>query len=91
YSGARRTLDCANLKHVAYAPSRTRYTANGGETIPSANPNTIDMYNAPGKYLFEAYETTREQIKDDKYAGQIDLSWDFGSSILKRFNWGGRY
>ncbi|WP_137862091.1 MULTISPECIES: TonB-dependent receptor [unclassified Sphingomonas] len=91
YSGARRTLDYANLKHVAYAPSRTRYTANGGETIPSANPNTIDMYNAPGKYLFEAYETTREQIKDDKYAGQIDLSWDFGSSILKRFNWGGRY
>ncbi|WP_164124443.1 hypothetical protein, partial [Stenotrophomonas maltophilia] len=40
YSGARRTLDYANLKHVAYAPSRTRYTANGGETIPSANPNT---------------------------------------------------
>lgn len=91
YSGAKRVLDYANLKHVAYAPSRTRYTENGGETIPSANPLTIDMYNAPSKYLFEAYETTREQINDDKYAGQIDLGYDFGSSIFKRFNLGGRY
>ncbi|MBN8818706.1 MAG: TonB-dependent receptor [Sphingomonas sp.] len=91
YSGAERMLDYANLKHVAYAPSRTRYTETGGETIPSANPNTIDMYNAPSKYLFEAYETTREQIKDDKYAGQIDVSYGFESSILKRFNFGGRY
>jgi TonB-dependent receptor len=91
YSGAKRVLDYANLKHVAYAPSRTRYTETGGETIPSANPNTIDMYNAPGKYLFEAYETTREQIKDDKYAAQLDVSYGFESSILKRFNFGGRY
>lgn len=91
YSGAKRVLDYANLKHVAYAPSRTRYTENGGETIPSANPNTIDMYNAPSKYLFEAYETTREQINDDKYAGQVDLGYDFGSSVFKRFTLGGRY
>jgi iron complex outermembrane receptor protein len=91
YSGARKTLDYANLKHVAYAPSRTRYTENGGETIPSANPRTIDMYNAPSSYLFEAYETTRERIKDDKYAAQIDLSYQFDSSVLKRFNFGGRY
>ncbi len=91
YSGAERTLDYANLKHVAYAPSRTRYTETGGETIPSANPNTIDMYNAPAKYLFEAYETSREQIEDDKYAAQIDVSHGFESAILKRFNFGGRY
>jgi TonB-dependent receptor len=91
YSGAKKTLDFANLKHVAYAPSRTRYTETGGETIPSANPNTIDMYNAPQSYLFEAYETTRERIKDDKYAGQIDISREFQSSFLKRFNFGGRY
>ena len=91
YSGARRSLDYANLKHVAYAPSRTRYTETGGETIPSANPRTIDMYNAPSAYLFEAYETTREQIDDDKYAAQLDVSYAFTSSILKRVNVGGRY
>ncbi|MEN3746013.1 TonB-dependent receptor [Sphingomonas sp. HF-S3] len=91
YSGARKTLDNANLKHVAYAPSRTRYTETGGETIPSANPRTIDMYNAPGAYRFEAYETTREQIKDDKYAAQIDLSYQFESPVLKRFNVGARF
>ena len=49
YSGAEKTADYANLKHVAYAPSRTRWTANGGETIKSANPNSIDMYNAADK------------------------------------------
>ncbi len=91
YSGAKKTLDTANLKHVAYAPSRTRYTENGGETIPSDNPRTIDMYNAPNAYLFEAYETFREQIKDDKYAAQLDLSYNFDTSLLKRFNFGGRY
>ncbi|MEG3149928.1 TonB-dependent receptor [Sphingomonas sp. ZT3P38] len=91
YSGARKTLDYANLKHVAYAPSRTRYTETGGETIPSANPRTIDMYNAPNSYLFEAYETTREQIKDDKYAAQLDLSRKFDSSVLSSINVGGRY
>jgi TonB-dependent receptor len=91
YSGAKKILDFANLKHVAYAPSRTRYTEDGGETIPSANPRTIDMYDAPGSYLFEAYETTRERIKDDKYAAQIDISRAFDSSVLKRFNFGGRY
>lgn len=91
YSGAKKTLDYANLKHVAYAPSRTRYTANGGETIPSDDPDTIDMYNAPDSYLFEAYETTRERIKDDKYAAQVDVSYNFDNSVLKRFNFGGRY
>lgn len=91
YSGATKTLDFANLKHVAYAPSRTRYTENGGETIPSADPDTIDMYDAPEAYLFEAYETTRERIKDDKYAAQLDLSYSFNNSVLKRFNFGGRY
>lgn len=91
YSGARKTLDNANLKHVAYAPSRTHYTETGGETIPSDNPRTIDMYNAPGAYRFEAYETTREQIKDDKYAAQIDLSYQFETPVLKRFNVGARF
>lgn len=94
YSGAEKTRDNANLKHVAYAPSRTRYTENGGETIPSDNPRTIDMYNAPASYLFEAYETTYEKIKDDKYAAQLDISRDFdfaGFQALKRINFGGRY
>src|SRR5690606_34480242 len=57
YPGAEKTLDYANLKPVAYAPSRTRGTGRSGETVPSANPGTIDMYGAPELYLFEAYET----------------------------------
>jgi len=73
YSGARRDSDYANLKHVAYAPSRTRWTANGGETLASAASNGFDMYNSPGKYLFEAYETEVEHVKDDKYAAQLDF------------------
>ncbi len=72
YSGAEKRLDYANLKHVAYAPSRSRWTGTGGETIPSADPATIDMYDAPERYLFEAYETTLEQITDDKYAAQAN-------------------
>lgn len=94
YSGAKKIRDNANLKHVAYAPSRTRYTATGGETIKSDNPKSIDMYNSPASYLFEAYETTRERIKDDKYAAQADVTYMFdigGFSALKSFNFGGRY
>ena len=74
YSGAEKTLDSANLKHVAYAPSRTRWTAEGGETIPSATSGAFDMYNSPDRYLFEAYETTLEHITDDKYAAQADFT-----------------
>ena len=94
YSGAKKTLDYSNLKHVAYAPSRTRWTDKGGETVKSANPASIDMYNAPSKYLFEAYETTLEKIKDDKYAAQLDFTKDFALGFfpaLKSIQIGGRY
>ncbi|WP_088334141.1 TonB-dependent receptor [Sphingomonas mucosissima] len=91
YSGAEKTLDSANLKHVAYAPSRTRYTKTGGETVPSDNPRTIDMYNAPASYLFEAYETQRERIQDDKYAAQADVGYDFGERFLRQIHVGARY
>lgn len=74
YSGAEKTSDFANLKHVAYAPSRTRWTGRSGETIPSASSAGFDMYNSPSRYLFEAYETTLERIDDDKYAAQLDFS-----------------
>lgn len=77
YTGAEKTTDYANLKHVAYAPSRTRWTATGGETIQSANAATIDMYNSPSKYLFEAYETTLEKVTDDKYVAQVDYTHRF--------------
>ncbi|MDR6981948.1 TonB-dependent receptor [Rheinheimera pacifica] len=73
YSGAKKDQDYANLKHVAYAPSRTRWTATGGETIVSANPASIDMYNSPQSYLFEAYETELARVTDDKYAAQLDF------------------
>jgi TonB-dependent receptor len=94
YSGAEKTLDYSNLKHVAYAPSRTRWTANGGETIKSANPASIDMYNSPSKYLFEAYETTLEKITDDKYAAQADYTKEFAIGFfpaLKTIQIGARY
>jgi iron complex outermembrane receptor protein len=73
YSGAEKTSDTSNLKHVAYAPSRSRYTNNGGETLVSANPKSIDMYNSPEKYLFDSYEVNLEEIQDDKYAAQLDF------------------
>lgn len=94
YSGARKSIDFHNLKHVAYAPSRSRWTATGGETIPSADPDTIDMYNAPERYLFEAYETTYEEIRDDKYAAQINLrkTFDLGFlPALEAVQFGARY
>lgn len=94
YSGAEKTLDYSNLKHVAYAPSRTRWTEKGGETVKSANPASIDMYNSPSKYLFEAYETTLEKIKDDKYAAQADFTKEFSIGFfpaLKTIQIGGRY
>lgn len=74
YSGAEKTLDYANLKHVAYAPSRTRWTDTGGETVPSASSAGFDMYTSFDRYLFEAYETTLERISDDKYAAQVDFT-----------------
>lgn len=94
YSGAKKTLDYSNLKHVAYAPSRTRWTEKGGETVKSANPASIDMYNAPSKYLFEAYETTLEKIQDDKYAAQVDYTKEFALGFfpaLKTIQIGARY
>ena len=74
YSGAEKTSDYSNLKHVAYAPSRTRWTVDSGETIPSSAAGSFDMYNASDKYLFEAYETTLEKVKDDKYAAQVNVT-----------------
>lgn len=94
YSGAEKTLDNANLKHVAYAPSRTRWTTDSGETIPSADPASIDMYNSPGKYLFEAYETTLEEVSDDKYAAQVDFTRTFDLAFapaLRSIRFGARY
>lgn len=94
FSGAEKTADYANLKHVAYAPSRTRYTPSGGETVLSANPASIDMYNSPSKYLFEAYETELEDVQDDKYAAELNLSRDLSLSWLQALSsieFGARY
>lgn len=94
YSGAKKTSDFANLKHVAYAPSRTRWAGRSGETIPSADPATIDMYNAPDKYLFEAYETTLEKVTDDKYAAQLDFRKALDLAFLpalRNVQFGARY
>lgn len=76
YSGADKLSDRTNLKHTSYAPSRTRYTAEGGQTVMSEDPDSIDMYNAPSTYLFDFYQVTLEDIQDDKYAAQLDISRD---------------
>ncbi|MEZ0471586.1 TonB-dependent receptor [Luteimonas salinilitoris] len=94
YSGAEKTLDYSNLKHVAYAPSRTRWTGRSGETVPSADPDTIDMYDAADRYLFEAYETTLEKTSDDKYAAQVNAARSFDLAFLpalRSAQFGGRY
>lgn len=94
YSGAEKFSDTSNLKHVAYAPSRSRYTDTGGETIPSDNPDTIDMYNSPESYIFESYEVNQEAIQDDKYAAQLDvirpLNLEF-MPALAQVQFGARY
>jgi iron complex outermembrane recepter protein len=94
YSGADKTLDNSNLKHVAYAPSRTRWIGNSGGTIPSANPATIDMYDASATYLFEAYETTLEAIDDEKTAAQLNFRHSMDLAFLpamSSFSVGARY
>lgn len=94
YSGAQKTSETTNLKHVAYAPSRSRYTRTGGEVIPSNDPDTMDMYNSPGDYLFESYQVDLEEIEDDKYAVQLDFSRDLYFDPLPawtRVQFGARY
>ncbi|MGO1073779.1 TonB-dependent receptor [Lysobacter sp. CA199] len=94
YSGAKKTTDFSNLKHVAYAPSRTRWTGRSGETIASASSAGFDMYNAPRKYLFEAYETTLEKVTDDKYAAQLDFKKTLDLAFapaLRSVQFGARY
>ncbi|MCW4453788.1 TonB-dependent receptor [Flavobacterium sp. MXW15] len=94
YSGAKKTSDFANLKHVAYAPSRTRWTGKSGETVPSADPDTIDMYDAADRYLFEAYETTLEKVTDDKYVARLDFDKSLDLAFLpalRHLRFGARY
>lgn len=94
YSGAEKISDRTNLKHTAYAPSRTRYTADGGETIQSDNPESIDMYNSPESYLFDFYEVVLEDIDDDKYALQLDVAREMESPkfpALSQVQFGLRY
>lgn len=82
YSGAEKLSERVNLKHTAYAPSRTRYTSQGGETILSENPDSIDMYDSPESYLFDFYEVVMEDINDDKYAAQIDFYRDSNFELI---------
>lgn len=94
YSGVEKISDTSNLKHVAYGPSRSRYTNTGGETIISDNPNSFDMYNSPEKYLFDSYEVNVEEITDDKYAAQLDFVRELhldAIPALERVHFGVRY
>lgn len=94
YSGVEKLSDTSNLKHVAYGPSRSRYAGKGGETILSDNPGSFDMYNSPGKYLFDSYEVNLESIEDDKYAAQLDFIRPMfldSFPALAQIQWGARY
>ncbi|MFT6896667.1 MAG: iron complex outermembrane receptor protein [Paraglaciecola sp.] len=94
YSGAEKTSDSSNLKHVAYAPSRSRYTAKGGETIASASSAGFDMYNSADQYIFESYQVDVEAITDDKYAAQLDFSHALELAYIpamRRVQFGVRY
>lgn len=94
YSGVEKTSDTANLKHVAYGPSRSRYAGKGGETILSDNPASFDMFNSPQKYLFDSYEVNLESVQDDKYAAQLDFIRPMSLEILPalaQIQWGVRY
>jgi len=94
YSGADKLAETTNLKHTAYRPTRTRYTSTGGETIPSDNPDTFDMYNSPEAYTFDYYEVNLEDISDDKYAAQLDFSRHFQLDFfpaLSKVQFGARY
>ncbi|EKE75464.1 TonB-dependent receptor [Gallaecimonas xiamenensis] len=86
YSGADKSSDRSNLKHTAYAPSRTRYTATGGETIVSDNPASIDIYNSPQAYNFELYDVILEDIEDDKYAAQLSGSRHMDWALLPQLS-----
>lgn len=94
YSGVEKLSDTSNLKHIAYGPTRSRYTKNGGETLVSEDPNSFDMYNSPEKYLFDSYEVNLEEIKDDKYAAQFDFSKELhleSFPALAKVHFGARY
>lgn len=82
YSGASKEIDYSNLKHVAYGPSRTRYTEYGGETIASESATGFDMYQDLDAYIFESYEVNLESIDDDKYAAQLDFKRNLNLSYL---------
>jgi TonB-dependent receptor len=94
YSGAEKSGEEVNLKHTAYGPTRTRFTATGGETIRSDNPNSFNMYTSPGAYKFDHYDVDLEDVSDDKYAAQLDFTKSLDLEFfpaLARVEFGMRY
>jgi TonB-dependent receptor len=69
YSGARKDSDYANLKHVAYAPSRTRWTRNGGETVPSTIGG-FDMYNRRFRHVQRRGQVPVRSVRDRAGEGE---------------------
>ena len=94
FSGADKTSDDSNLKHTAFAPSRNRFTAFGGENLPSRDPASIDMYNSPDAYQFDHYDISIADIEDRQYTAQMDAQRLFPAtqnSHLSRLQFGFRY
>ena len=94
YSNAEKTSQDSNLKHTAYAPSRNRFTAMGGENLPSAHPDSIDMYSTPEAYNFDHYDVGVSEVADKQYTAQFDAQYQFSpprDNGLNRFHFGFRY
>lgn len=75
YSSASRFEDNANLKHVYYGPSRSRFTAIAGETLPSDAPDSKNMYYSADDFRFESYAILQQAIEDRNYVASMDAAY----------------
>ena len=75
YSTATRFEDNANLKHVYYGPSRSRFNGKAGETLPSNNVASKNMYYSPTDFQFESYAVSQQRVEDDNYVATFDTAY----------------
>lgn len=75
YSTATRFEDNANLKHVFYGPSRSRFNGKAGETLPSNNVASKNMYQSPTEFKFESYAISQQKVEDKNYIATFDTAY----------------
>lgn len=84
YSTATRFEDNANLKHVYYGPSRSRFNDSAGENLPSNNVASKNMYQSPADFQFESYAISQQHVKDNNYIASIDAAYSHLLSASSR-------